>query len=325
MAIVLYFLPWFRRPGRATLIVLASLVLIALASTAEARTRRRHRPSAFQVALQPFSLVHSAVHAVAAPIVHDAARLAFDAATAPVRIAYHEAKTPPVRPPRPPRDTSDYRDGMAGGPVYTARPLDRAEYGEPIQVAYVVPQSSSAAARRAQPVEDDTESLDTFGEEREGPRDEDLPGWESSGAKPMVEGSRATLRNGIAYAPSRAPQAVKNAIWAANTLRSKPYIWGGGHGSFDDRGYDCSGTVSFALHGAGVIGSPMPSTDLMRFGERGRGRWFTIYSRNGHTFAVIAGLRLDTTDFQNGGNTGPRWHADMRDTNGYVARHPAGM
>jgi hypothetical protein len=63
----------------------------------------------------------------------------------------------------------------------------------------------------------------------------------------------------------------------------------------------------------------------MRFGERGRGRWFTIYSRNGHTFAVIAGLRLDTTDFRNGGNTGPRWHTDMRDTGGYVARHPAGM
>ncbi|MBA2743973.1 MAG: hypothetical protein H0U43_06655 [Chthoniobacterales bacterium] len=108
-------------------------------------------------------------------------------------------------------------------------------------------------------------------------------------------------------------------------MRNKPYIWGGGHGSFYDRGYDCSGTVSFALHGAGAIGSPMPSTDLRRYGERGRGRWFTIYSRNGHTFAVIAGLRLDTTDFQNGGNSGPRWHADIRDTGGYVARHPAGM
>jgi hypothetical protein len=63
----------------------------------------------------------------------------------------------------------------------------------------------------------------------------------------------------------------------------------------------------------------------MRYGERGRGRWITVYSRRGHTFAVIAGLRLDTTDFQNGGNTGPRWHVDGRDTRGYVARHPAGM
>ena len=141
----------------------------------------------------------------------------------------------------------------------------------------------------------------------------------------MVSGSRAVLRNGVAYAPSRAPQSVKNAIWAANTLRRKPYVWGGGHGSFSDRGYDCSGTVSFVLHNAGALSSPLPSSDLMRFGHRGRGRWITIYSRRGHTFAMIAGLRLDTTDFRNGGNTGPRWHADGRDARGYVARHPAGM
>jgi hypothetical protein len=141
----------------------------------------------------------------------------------------------------------------------------------------------------------------------------------------MAEGSRAILQGGIAYAPAHAPQSVKNAIWASNTLRRKPYIWGGGHGSFHDRGYDCSGTVSFALHGAGAIAAPLPSGDFMRYGERGRGRWFTIYARPGHTFAVIAGLRLDTTDLQNGGNTGPRWHADLRDTRGYVARHPAGM
>lgn len=141
----------------------------------------------------------------------------------------------------------------------------------------------------------------------------------------MVSGSRAVLRNGVAYAPSRAPQSVKNAIWAANSLRRKPYVWGGGHGSFYDRGYDCSGTVSFALHGAGALQSPLPSSELMRYGERGRGRWITIYSRPGHTFAVIAGLRLDTTDLGRGGDVGPRWYAYGRDTGGYVARHPAGM
>jgi hypothetical protein len=141
----------------------------------------------------------------------------------------------------------------------------------------------------------------------------------------MVSGSRAVLRNGVAYAPSRAPQSVKNAIWAANSLRRKPYVWGGGHGSFYDRGYDCSGTVSFALHGAGALDSPLPSSGLMRYGERGRGRWITIYSRRGHTFAVIAGLRLDTTDLGRGGDVGPRWYAYGRDTSGYVARHPAGM
>jgi hypothetical protein len=118
---------------------------------------------------------------------------------------------------------------------------------------------------------------------------------------------------------------VKNAIWAANTLRRKPYVWGGGHGTFYDRGYDCSGTVSFALHGAGQLNSPLPSSELMRFGERGRGRWMTIYSRSGHTFAVIAGLRLDTTDLGRGGDVGPRWYDYGRDTGGYVARHPVGM
>ncbi len=141
----------------------------------------------------------------------------------------------------------------------------------------------------------------------------------------MVSGNQAVLRNGVAYAPSRAPQSVKNAIWAANSLRRKPYVWGGGHGTFYDRGYDCSGTVSFALHGAGLLNSPMPSSDLMRYGESGRGRWMTIYSRNGHTFAVIAGLRLDTTDLGRGGDVGPRWYAYGRDTNGFVARHPAAL
>lgn len=141
----------------------------------------------------------------------------------------------------------------------------------------------------------------------------------------MVEGKRAVLRNGIAYAPSRAPQNVKNAIWAANTLRRKPYVWGGGHGSFYDHGYDCSGSVSYALHGAGVLAAPLPSSDLMRFGERGRGRWITVYSRPGHTFAIIAGLRFDTTDLGRGGDVGPRWYMDGRDTRGFVARHPAGF
>jgi len=145
------------------------------------------------------------------------------------------------------------------------------------------------------------------------------------GDRPIVAGKRAVLRNGIAYAPARAPENVKNAIWAANTLRRKPYVWGGGHSSFYDYGYDCSGSVSYALHAAGLMAAPLPSSDLLRYGERGRGRWITIYSRPGHTFAVIAGLRFDTTDLSIGGNVGPRWYADGRDTRGFVDRHPAGF
>lgn len=194
------------------------------------------------------------------------------------------------------------------------RMAESANYGRAVQLAYMVPRAQSATAPGADEGEED--------QDREREAEPDI---ESSGSRPIVTGSRAVLRNGVAYAPSHAPENVKNAIWAANGLRRKPYVWGGGHCSFADRGYDCSGTVSFALHNAGAIGSPLPSSELMRFGERGRGRWFTIYAHSGHTFAVIAGLRLDTTDFQNGGNVGPRWHTDMRDTSGYIARHPGGM
>jgi len=144
-----------------------------------------------------------------------------------------------------------------------------------------------------------------------------------AGSHPEVRGTRAVVRRGVAYAPSAAPEPVKHAIWATNSLRRMPYKWGGGHGSFYDTGYDCSGTVSFALHNAGVLSVPAQSSEFRNYGRQGRGRWITIYSRRGHTFAVIAGLRLDTTGCY--GTEGPRWHADGRDTWGYEARHPAGL
>ena len=142
---------------------------------------------------------------------------------------------------------------------------------------------------------------------------------------PTVPGKRAMLRDGMAYAPANAPDNVKAAIWAANKLRGKPYVWGGGHGSFSDYGYDCSGTVSFALHHAGLLDVPLPSNDFVRYGKRGRGKWITVYARRGHTFAVIAGLRLDTTDLRYGTDVGPRWHDDFRDPRGFATRHPEGL
>jgi cell wall-associated NlpC family hydrolase len=178
-----------------------------------------------------------------------------------------------------------------------------------LNAAYYAPH---AIPRASQPDGDDEESSP-------------MPEIRSSGSGPTVAGNRALLRNGVAYAPSNAPDRVKAAIWAVNGIRKKPYHWGGGHGSFSDSGYDCSGTVSFALHYAGALNQPLPSSDLLRFGERGRGRWITVYSRHGHTFATIAGLRLDTTDFRYGGDVGPRWHTDGRDTGGFEARHPAGL
>jgi hypothetical protein len=143
---------------------------------------------------------------------------------------------------------------------------------------------------------------------------------------PTVPGSLAQLRRGIAYAPANAPLPVKRAIWAANMLRAKPYRYGGGHVSFSDCGYDCSGTVSYALAGAGLLERPMSSNDLTRFGNRGRGRWITVYARNGHAFAVIAGLRLDTTAWSNRSDReAPRWQLTSRAPAGFEARHPDGL
>ena len=143
---------------------------------------------------------------------------------------------------------------------------------------------------------------------------------------PTIASCRAALRNGIAMAPADAPLAVKRAIWAANQLRSKPYRYGGGHRSFRDSGYDCSGTVSYALGGAGLIASPLNSSDFRRYGQRGQGRWITVYARNGHTFAVIAGLRLDTTPGDSPRyRWAPRWQTSARGPTGFEARHPVGL
>ena len=145
---------------------------------------------------------------------------------------------------------------------------------------------------------------------------------------PVVPGKRAALRGNLAAAPSEAPLEVKRAIWAANQLRAKPYRYGGGHRSFIDSGYDCSGTVSYALGAAGLVKTPMPSSGFKKFGTRGQGKWITVYARNGHTFAVIAGLRLDTTPYNTrryDSRRAPRWQATSRPPRGFEARHPAGL
>ncbi|HEX7292764.1 MAG TPA: hypothetical protein VF250_16710 [Conexibacter sp.] len=140
--------------------------------------------------------------------------------------------------------------------------------------------------------------------------------------RPTVPGDVGVIRAGIAYAPENAPLPVQQAIWAANKLRAKPYIYGGGHRSFRSRGYDCSGTVSFALHGGGLLASPLDSSSFMRWGERGRGQWITVYTNPGHAWMVIAGLRLDTSG---PGESGPRWRTETRSFRGFRARHPEGF
>jgi hypothetical protein len=131
------------------------------------------------------------------------------------------------------------------------------------------------------------------------------------------------LPNGMLVPPKSAPPRVAAVIAAANKIRSKPYIWGGGHARWWDRGYDCSGSVSFALHGGEFIESPLPSGPMESWGLAGEGRWITVYANGGHAYAVIAGYRWDTSG-DNGGETGPRWHEELRDNIGFVSRHPAG-
>jgi hypothetical protein len=137
---------------------------------------------------------------------------------------------------------------------------------------------------------------------------------------------KAKIVNGLAVAPRGAPQPVVNAIAAANRIIRKPYRYGGGHGSFNDSGYDCSGSVSYALHGGGLLRSPLDSSSFMHWGLAGKGKWITVYTNPGHAYMVLAGLRLDTSRAGDPrGQNGPRWRKRMRDNSAYDARHYFGL
>ncbi len=143
------------------------------------------------------------------------------------------------------------------------------------------------------------------------------------GPQPTVPGEVATLLpDGTAAAPAAAPPQVQQAVWAANAIQKAPYRYGGGHASFVDNAYDCSGTVSFALGAATLLKRPRDSSGFMRFGQTGPGRWITVYANPGHAWMVIAGLRLDTSSAGAGGGKGPRWRATGRPEAGYTVRHP---
>jgi hypothetical protein len=156
---------------------------------------------------------------------------------------------------------------------------------------------------------------------------------------PTVPGDKAVLQpDGQAAAPLNAPPQVQQAIWAANTLQELPYKYGGGHGDFEDDGYDCSGTVSFALHAAGLLERPLDSGSFMRWGEGGKGAWITVYTNPGHAYVVLAGLRLDTSSAgvisrrstrrriaRSATERGPRWRPTGRPSRGFTKRHPLGF
>jgi cell wall-associated NlpC family hydrolase len=128
--------------------------------------------------------------------------------------------------------------------------------------------------------------------------------------------------DGLAVAPASAPEEVKAIIAAGNRIASKPYKYGGGHGRWRDSGYDCSGSISYVLHAAGLLDTPLDSNGFMRWGDRGRGEWVTIRSNPGHAYMIVAGLRFDTSARRVSGN---RWSDEMRSARGYVGRHPEGL
>lgn len=151
-----------------------------------------------------------------------------------------------------------------------------------------------------------------------------------AGCRPTPEGAIRTssdcgaeLVDGRAVAPG-APAAVKQVIAAANRIDATPYVWGGGHASFLSKGYDCSGAVSYALHGAGLLDMTMVSGQLALWGEAGTGRWITIYANAEHVYMVVAGLRFDTRG-DVPGSSGPRWKMAWSDPRRFAVRHPPGL
>jgi cell wall-associated NlpC family hydrolase len=142
----------------------------------------------------------------------------------------------------------------------------------------------------------------------------------------LVPGGTARYVAGLAAAPMNAPAAVQQMIWAANQIIGLPYIYGGGHASFISPGYDCSGTVSFALHGGNLLATPEDSSEFEGFGSHGVGRWVTIFANPEHAYMTVAGLRLDTSAADDPSNQqGPRWRPLRPSNAGYTVRHPRGV
>jgi cell wall-associated NlpC family hydrolase len=155
-----------------------------------------------------------------------------------------------------------------------------------------------------------------------------MPVGTAADTKPqlLVPGTTARYVDGLAAAPMSVPAAIQEIIWAGNELIGLPYIYGGGHASFISPGYDCSGTVSFALHGANLLQTPEDSSEFEGWGSHGVGRWVTIFANPGHAYMTVAGLRLDTSSADDPSNEqGPRWRPLRPGNEGFVERHPLGL
>ncbi len=201
---------------------------------------------------------------------------------------------------------------MAGlGAIERSAPI--AALALALAVAALAGSSPSAAQGSAGGV---SPTIETGAEESEAPTQEPPRGLPRQAATSILRGERA-------LAPRGAPLAVKRVIAAANRIRTRPYVWGGGHRRWLARGYDCSGSVSFVLHAGGLLDTSMVSGTFMKWGAPGPGRWITIYANRTHVYAVIAGLRWDTVG-DPAGTSGPRWHAEPPYPKGFIVRHPVG-
>lgn len=191
---------------------------------------------------------------------------------------------------------------------------------------------ASASARVAEPVAGESAASTELPVEQPGDEAAPAPTTSATGSPSSAKRDEPTsdtavseadvLKNGIALPPIEAPGAVRDIIEAGNSIARSPYLWGGGHGKWLDKGYDCSGSISFALASAGLLNAPLDSGRLMSWGKPGKGKWVTIYSNPGHVFMVVAGVRFDTSGTR---VSGSRWQNSLRAGGGYVARHPAGL
>ena len=212
--------------------------------------------------------------------------------------------------------------GTSGGDVKTLqRYLDEAGYETTVDGAFGP--ATARSVRRFESAEERSANGVATRYEQRLVRDE--AGDEVDAAEPVAEATEEAYidADGLAVAPASAPEEVQAIIEAGNRIASKPYKYGGGHARFPrDSGYDCSGSISYALHGAGLLDTALDSSGFMSWGERGRGEWVSIYAHGGHAYMVVAGLRFDTSARK---VTGNRWSDQMRRPRGYTIRHPEGL
>ena len=213
----------------------------------------------------------------------------------------------------------------SASPASAQTPRATSEPRKASRAQVVEPVAGESAATAALPVEEDG---DQASDEGDAPvvaasSTSSSRGRSDNGPTSDAAVSEAdVVGKGIALPPIDAPSAVRQIIEAGNMIARSPYLWGGGHGKWLDKGYDCSGSISYALASAGLLNAPLASGPLMSWGKPGKGKWVTIYSNPGHVWMAVAGVRFDTSGTR---TSGSRWQKSMRPTGGYVARHPPGL